>query len=174
MTTTSDQTSSFETWNSQFLANKIEYGNSIWENIGKHPQDILFLDLGEIYITASSELRMKIKGLFEKRPEQTWQLVLFIRRIAKMINFDTQTKLVKIGLAIADIVMENEDYRDISISVAILKYGSEKVGINVTELIENEISNYSAELSTLLNNLMKWSKNDMKLSLLWFGPPEWR
>ena len=163
----------FKEWTNRYNYNKLSYiEKSIWESIGTHPQDILFLELGEIYINSDLTLKTKISTLFVK-PEKIYQLIIFIRRIAKMIDSNSQTSFVKIGFAIADIVSEKDDFRDVLTSLAILKYGAEKVGINTTEFIESTIPNYSTKLGKLFQNLMRWSEEDINLAIKWFGPADW-
>lgn len=163
----------FQEWTNRYNHNKLGYiEKSIWESIGTHPQDVLFLELGEMYINADLRLKTKIRNLFDK-PEKIFQLTLFIRRIAKMIDSNSHTSFVKIGFAIADIVSGKDDLRDVLTSLAILKYGAEKAGINVREVIEYESMNYTTELNSLIQNLMKWSEIDINLSIKWFGPADW-
>ncbi len=163
---------SFESWKTRYRQNSLIYGNSIWENIGTHQLDILFLALGKMFIEANPEQRIEIKNVFNTY-EQTWQLVIFIRRLGKLINLTKQEELVEIGLAIAEVTVERNDYRDIMASLGILKYGAEKVRIDTKKPFEEASVNYSKELGELIYGVIHWSKNDVSSILYHFGPKKW-
>lgn len=185
MTDKSNYSQNVDMWKSRYIKNKLTYANSIWEEIGKHPLDVLLQELGTIHIVSTKEQRSEIKGIFQRkpqsiwqsfldrRPDQTWQLVLFIRRIVKMLTSNNQTELVQIGSAIADITVGLDDFRDILISLAILKFGAERVGIDTAILIDQAISNYSVELGKLLQNLKSWPEETINSSIRDFGPKDW-
>ena len=174
MNTPSNAKTKLKEWILKFKRNKLVYGVgvAIWEDIRTHPQDEFFLELGEIYLEANQDLKTDIKKLF-KKPDEIWQLTLFIRRVAKMIHSDAQTDLAKIGIAIADIVAGKEDFRDVLISLAILRYRADLVGILTMELINEAELNCSAELRKLLQNFKNWSWNDIEWSIKQFGPSDW-
>lgn len=185
MNTKSDYAKIIDSWMSRYIREKSTYGNLVWENIGNHPQDILLSELGKMFVDANQEQRNEIKEIFRRkhkltwqsflkgRPVPTWQSVLFIRRVAKMLESKDQVYLLQIGLAIADIVAGLEDFRDILSSLAILKYGAERVGIDMTSLIEKSIPDYSVELTKFLKNVQSWSKRDIDFSVKKFGPADW-
>jgi hypothetical protein len=163
----------FQIWKKYFLSNKKQYGDQLWEDMIDHPLDILLMKLAELHQEADESQRLVIENFFERKPEWTWQLVLFIRRTAKLLNLSNKDKMVNAGLSIANLVSKIDDFRDIIVSLVILKFAAEKSDMDIKPLLETEMIN----ANEIFRNILASTLNHNHSSVVWtiknFGPTEW-
>jgi len=165
----------FRTWQKQYSHNKFDYTNfDLWQDVGEHPLDILFMDLAKIYQEASNSDRKLIEKTFENRTHHLWQLIIFIRRLAILVISRDQLQIVQFGLAITLIEGGHFDPRDAVISLVILKFASQRAGINIDDMIDQLLSlSISKTMELILRNVRNHHQADIVYSVKEFGPPNW-
>jgi hypothetical protein len=161
----------FQTWENDYYKNKELYSNLIWEKIGQHPLDILFIQLANIYANANQNQRSEIENSFVNQHDKIWKLVIFIRRLGKIIATLRDEKLIKVGVSIGAIINNKYDFRDINISFTLLKYGIDKAGITLS--LYEEAGKYSASLQETIEGIQGYSDDDFTYVVKLFGPKEW-
>jgi len=163
----------FQSWQNDFLSNKKQYSNQVWEDLIENPLDILFMELAELYEVADAGQRLIIEKFFERKPEWTWQLVLFIRRTAKLLDLSNKDRMINVGLAIADLVSKKDDFRDIIVSLVILKYAAEKSDIDIKPSLETALINANEVFRNILTSTLNHNHSSTVWTIKNFGPPEW-
>jgi hypothetical protein len=163
----------FQGWQNDFLFNKKQYGNQVWEALIENPLDILFMELAELYKAADEGQRLIIEKFFERKPEWTWQLVLFIRRTAKLLNLSNKDKMVNAGWSIANLVSKKDDFRDIIVSLVILKYAADKSDIDIRPSLETAMINANEVFKNILTSTLNHNHSSVVWTVKNFGPTEW-
>ena len=72
----------------------------------------MFIQLANIYTNADQNQRSEIENSFVNHYDKIWQLVIFIRRLGKIIATLRDEKLIKVGVSIGAIIINNYDFRD--------------------------------------------------------------
>lgn len=153
-----------------------EYGfrdkDDIWKNIGLNPLDSLFTNLAELYLESSENQR---QVLFEYCGSQTKYLEnawYFIRRIAMLIKGQENQKWLEIGIAISLMDGGRADFRDLIVSLVLLRFMAEKQGINTRPLFDIYIHSTEGSIRGILENVRDYSKSSVKLTVDTFGNPD--
>lgn len=163
----------FENWKAKFASNKRWYDTDVWGNIGAHPLDVLMFDLAELYQSADKNQMLLIEKVPGSRFEWSWQMVLFIRRMAKLLNPSNFDEIIGAGLSISAIASKGDDFRDIIVSLTILKYAADRIGLDARPLFEKAMVNADEILKNILETTINSSKTSIKWVISNFGPNEW-
>lgn len=99
----------FEAWRTEYRHHRLTYGKLICDDIGKHIQVALFLQLGELYL---------------------------------------------------------------SMTPVRLKYGAEKAGIPVRDIVDEAIPDLSSKLGNILGNIRSWTPSSLTPVIRHFGPKD--
>lgn len=139
-----------------------------WDNVGTNPLDIAFTELSELYLEADSTQR---KYVFEqaelaKLPYNLWY---FIRRVAKHIQSQGDTRWLEIGLAASLIDGARGDFRDLITSLVLLRFTAEIHEIDTKPFFDNAIQNSDEKLKPTLLNARDHSESDMHFIAQRFG-----
>jgi signal transduction histidine kinase len=165
-------------WKKLYKANKVEYSPlNLWEGIGQHPLDNLFISLAQIYLGASFEERRCIEALF-KDQDKLFELIICIRRLSLQVKSMRDCDLVRLGFILEVVEGGRYDFRDTIVSLILLRYSSEKAGINISLIIDGIINNFAQNLTRLtqdiLENVRKHSDADVVYTIKEMGPPDWK
>jgi len=163
----------FQSWKNDFLSNRKQYDNQVWANLIEHPLDISFIGLAELYQASGEGQRLVIENFFERKPEWTWQLVIFIRRTAKLLNPSNNNKMINAGLSIANLVSKKDDFRDIIVSLIILRFAAEKSGLDIKPSLEKAMINANDVLRNILTSTLNHDHSSVVWTIKNFGPTEW-
>jgi len=161
-------------WKQSYKKSKRRYGQNTWADIDDHPLDILLMELAELYANASPKQKSIINKDFKRRKSWLWELILFIRRLGKIIFLQPETSLLEIGFGLAEIAILFPDWRDLITSLMIMKIGAEKTGISTSSLFARNIQLASGELKPVLLNVQNHPQESVDGILKIFGPPDWR
>jgi len=142
-----------------------------WDNIGTNPLDVAFTELSELYLEADTTQREYIfeQAALEKLPYNLWY---FIRRVAKHIQSQGDTKWLEIGLAASLIDGARADFRDLIISLVLLRFTAEIYEIDIVPFFDNAIQNSDEKLKPILENARDHSEPDVHSIVQSFGWPE--
>lgn len=161
-------------WKQAYKKSKKRYDQNTWTDIGDHPLDILLAELAELYANASPKGKITIQNEFRRKKAWLWELVLFIRRLGKMIHVQEKTSLVDVGLRLAEIAILFPDRRDLITSLLIMRIGAEMVGIPISIAFARSIQSSSSDLHSVLENVQNHPLESVDGILQIFGPPDWR
>ncbi len=143
--------------------------NDIWQHVGKNPLDIQLTKLTELFLEANKRQRKKLIHLFDDN--NTWHLIIYIRRISLLIKSNYDVKWLRYGLAIALIENAQYDFRELIISLIILRYATEKNNIKTISYFEEFIKLANNNLKDIFINVRGHSKEDIILTVKEFGSP---
>lgn len=128
-------------------------------------------ELAVLYGEASpgqrAEIRRSLAGL------DTWDLVLYVRRVALPIHSPTDVDWLKKGLAAASIENGQFDFRDTIVSLVLLRYAAEKAGIDARQHFDETIAISDKAVVSSLENARDHRPGDMRDIIYQFGPREW-
>lgn len=142
-----------------------------WDNVGSNPLDLAFTELSELYLEADSSQRKYVyeQAAIAKFPHNLWY---FIRRVAKHIQSQGDTKWLEIGLAASLIDGARADFRDLIVSLVLLRFTAEIHEIDTKPFFDNTIQNSDDKLKPILQNARDHSEPDIHYTVQTFGWPE--
>lgn len=128
--------------------------------------------LAELYLESSPEQRRELRHSLEVGDESRWELIAYVRRIAKLINSENDTRWLRCGLAIASLENGGFDFRDLIVSLDILRHAAERAGIDTTPYFHEAIEMSSPEIHGQnipdIHNILK-RVGEHTRSELWFA-----
>jgi hypothetical protein len=144
----------------------------IWGNIGANPLDIAFLELSELYLEAD---HIRKKYIFDAIASTSalYDIWYFVRRIGKQIKAASDHKWLEIGIAAAMIDGARTDYRDLIVSMVLLRFAAELHGIDPKPFFDQAIQNADETMMPILKNVRDHSQKDVRYTVRSFGDPEW-
>ena len=142
----------------------------IWQNIGSNPLDTLFTRLAELYLECSESQRQELHdycGIQHQYLENAWY---FIRRIGMLIHSQEDQKWLEIGIASALLDGGRADFRDLIVSLVLLRSMAEKREINTETILDNFIPSADDHMKGILENVRDHSRSDISYTVSTFGP----
>lgn len=150
------------------------YFHDIWKDIGRSPLDAKLTALTELFIAANSEQRQLIRDHHEEQHDRLWELIAYIRRVARLIVTKDDVGHLKLGLAAAAIEGGRWDYRDLIVSLVILRFAAERVGIDHVPFFNEAIKTVSMETNeAIFTNARDHSPENVEYTIRSFGPKDW-
>ena len=142
-----------------------------WDNVGSNPLDVAFTELSELYLEADTAQRGFIfeQAAIAKLPYNLWY---FIRRVAKHIQSQEDAKWLEIGLAASLIDGARADFRDLIVSLVLLRFAAEIHEIDTKPFFDNAIQNSGDKLTPILENARNHSEPNVHYTVQTFGWPE--
>jgi hypothetical protein len=154
------------------MSDGVYRSNRLWSNAGGPSLDLSLSDLADLYWDADDSQRQQIRD--EVDPRLTWELLTYIRRVAVLIESKDDVPWLRRGLAIAAIVGDRDDYRDLIVSLIILRHGAERAGIKTRKHFNDAIKAAGPEIHDYLKNARDHGESDVEFTVREFGPPQWR
>lgn len=145
---------------------------NFWSNPGGRPRDLQLSALADLYWDASDDQRQRIRDAVD--PHVTWELLAYIRRVAILIKDEAGLQWLRRGLAIAAIENGRSDFRDLIVSLVILRHGAERAGIATRQHFDDGIKAADAVIHGHLKNARDHRESDVTATIREFGPDEWR
>lgn len=139
-----------------------------WENIGTNPLDIAFTDLSELYLEAD-DIRKKL--IFEYAgtdglPNDLWY---FVRRVGQQIHLASDVKWLEVGIAAALIDGARGDFRDLIVSLTLLRFSAESHGIDVRPFFDTAIRSADEKMKSILTNVRDDKESSVRYVVQTFG-----
>lgn len=128
--------------------------------------------MADLYWDATDRQRQKIRDAVN--PQYSWELLAYIRRVAILMETKSDVQWLRRGLAIAAIENSCTDYRDLIVSLVILRHGAERAGIKTRTHFDDTIKVADEQIHGFLKNARDHRESDVKLTVRAFGPPQWR
>jgi hypothetical protein len=178
---------SFETQFQQWQAMPGAGDNSYfhWKDIGAHPVDLRFAALVQLYLQSDSEQRQLDRDHFKGQDDRLWEMIFYVRRVAKLIESQDDVKWLRLGLAAAAIQDGRVDFRDLSVSLVVLRYGAQRGGIDPYPFIDEAIeiagpsshnpSSWSGYdiFRNIITTRERTRPSDATFIIQRFGPEDW-
>lgn len=132
-----------------------------WGNIGTNPLDIAFTDLAELYLEADDIHKKQIIDYAGyDLPNDLWY---FVRRVGLHIQSTSDIKWLEIGIAAALIDGARGDFRDLIVSLTLLRSSAESHGIDITPFFNAAIENANERMKSILTN----ARDDKPSNIQW-------
>ena len=166
----------FQTWQSSLGTGKDPaYSGEIdWKTIGHSALDKRFTELVELFGASTFEQQQRIRDYFGDQEDLLWNLVLYVRRVAKLINTREDIGWLWAGLVIASVENGRVDSRDTLASLVILRFAAKRVGINPNPYFDEIIKISPPPGRERLISGRDHPSWDAKGIINYFGPEEWR
>jgi len=141
-----------------------------WENIGTNPLDIAFTDLSELYLEAGD---IRKKQIFEYAgthglPNDLWY---FVRRVGQQIHLASDVKWLEVGIAAALIDGARGDFRDLIVSLTLLRFSAESHGIDVRPFFDTAIQSADEKMKSILTTVRNDKESSIRYVVQMFGAP---
>ena len=147
-------------------------GNNIWENAGTLPRDIFFTEFAELHIDADVAQRKRISDYFAAHSLIN-NLYLYVRRIGKLIQSEQDSRWLQIGIAAATIDGGRGDYRDLIVSLVLLRFAAELHEIDMKPFFDEAIQNTDEKMKSILINARDHKESDVHFTVQNSGNPDW-
>src|SRR5262245_53080559 len=121
---------SFQQWQLAYLDDNATYPEDVWTQIGAHPLDLRLTELADLYLSANPDQRLTIYKDFQNDQPRLWELLVYVRRMTKMLATPADDQWLRRGLAIAAVEGARSDFRDTIVSLVILRWGAERAQID--------------------------------------------
>jgi glyoxylase-like metal-dependent hydrolase (beta-lactamase superfamily II) len=105
-----------------------------WLNSPDSDADQRYGLLADLYLEFDSSRRRQMREHFSKHPEEWDSMVQFVRRVGTLVHSTDDIDWVRRGLAIAAIEGGRSDYQETVISLALLRHGAQRGGVEVDGL----------------------------------------
>ncbi len=120
----------FQHWQRAYLDDNATYPEDLWTQIGEHPLDLRLTELADLYLSANPDQRLALYQDFHNYERRLWELVVYVRRMAKMLATPADGHWLRRGLAIAALEGARSDFRDTIVSLILLRWGAERAQID--------------------------------------------
>ena len=144
--------------------------SDIWGDPGTRSVDVAIETIADLYLERPA-LREEIRTEIERVPN-TWALVLYIRRASLLVKNKSDEHPIRRGLVVAAMLNGRSDYRDLIVSLVILRAAAEKAGIDTRKFFDAAIDGSTAKIHASLRNARDHSQSDIQSTFAEFGPKE--
>ena len=146
---------------------------NIWDYTGKRELDDSIAVVADYYIqyqTARATIREELREF-----ESLWSLVLFIRRAGLLIKTDdgSNEHWFNRGLATASMIDANCDYRDLVVSLVVLRSFAIDAGLDTDRKFDQAIEWSTDRMYDILTNARNHARESIDQTMAAFGPSPW-
>jgi hypothetical protein len=145
----------------------------VWSYIGRRKLDRKLTQLADLYRRSDPVRRKDMRDYFEGQWDRLDEMWIYVRRVAKLIRSKKDTGWLRRGLAIAALEGGRVDYRDTIVSLVILRYGAERVGIDARPFFDEAITIASPRSRGIFTNARNHRRSDVAYTVKEMGPPDW-
>jgi hypothetical protein len=153
---------------------QFESSEDVWANVGSLPLDNFFTELASLYITADDTQRSTLYEYCGRQPSIIQNLWYYIRRVGKLIETSDDFKWLELGIACSLLDGGRFDFRDTITSLVLLRYAAERKGVQTRPIFDKFIQHTQGDMKTMLENVRDHSESNIRSSIEYFGPPEWK
>lgn len=141
-----------------------------WGSIGDNELDDQLTLLADMFASASDADRATIRS--SVHPNALWNLIAYVRRMALPVLRERDAKWLERGLFVAAIEDGRFDFRDLIVSLVILRAASEQIGLDCHSYFNYIIEHCSLSSVGTFANARDHSPSNVSDLLQSFGPPE--
>ena len=102
------------------------------------------------------------RNYFQAIADRQWELIIYVRRIGKLIKSVNDTKWLRLGLAVASIKGAGGEWRDLIVSLVILRYAAERLGIETGPFFDEIMRITNPESRGIFENAIKMGQRNVK------------
>ena len=144
--------------------------DDIWNEPGVRELDLAIDVIADLYLD-HPELQNEIREDIS-RISNSWALVLYIRRVSLLIEEPTDERPILRGLAVAAMIDVGCDFRDLIVSLVVLRASGDVAGIDSKEFFVKAEKWSTSRIHGVLQNARDHSDSDTAATLSSFEPPE--
>ena len=168
-----------KTWKKQYSKYRRGYDGGIWDNLDNHPLDLLFDELAQMYHRHTSAQdrdvfsRLFSSGLFRTPSVETWDCVLYTRRLALRLEKRRQIDLLSLGIEMISLLWKkHDDVRDSILTVYFLTLHAKRAGVDMKSYLETNWAGTDNDVKNAFYEAVCKSDNELEQSYRWIKPPE--
>lgn len=164
-------------WKKRYSKCRKGYEGGIWNDLGNHPLDVLLDELAQMSLQHTLvQEREKLLGLFSsgffKSPAvETWDCVLYTRRLALRLEKSKQTDLLYAGIEMLSLYWQYEDIRDSILTANFLTLRARRAGFDVKSCLDESLPSVTSEVKSLFYDSLGESDAELEKSYRWINPP---
>jgi len=165
-------------WKEQYSKYRRGYDGGIWDNIDNHPLDLLFDELAQMchQYTSVQERNMFSKlfssGFFKSPSVETWDCVLYTRRLALRLEKRGQIDLLELGIEMISLYWKkHDDIRDSILTVYFLTLHAKRARLDIKSYLEKQWPSADNEVKDLFYGALGKSEKELEQSYRWIDPP---
>lgn len=143
----------------------------LWRPLFGTPFDRLMTDVTLLYLEADGTQRKELLERLAKHRDWTYDATYFMGRVTARIRTAEDAIWVKASLAAARVLDGRADFRDIILSLVLVRHVAEQRGIDVQAIIDAEIESDEDPLRDILLNVRNHSPRDVMSTLQFFRLP---
>ena len=142
----------------------------MWQNVGEIELDRQLSEAADLYLAVDAGQRGQMR---ESVGGETWDLVVYVRRLAVLVlrNREGASQWLRRGLAIAALENARFDDRDFIVSLVILRWAADKVGLVTRNYFLEAEELFQPDALSSLRNARDYQ--DPGSILISSGPPGW-
>ena len=151
---------------------KFKTVEDVWSNIGTHPLDIAIIELANLYLESDGAQRVLIFNHFTN-DELLNDLWYFVRRVGKQIHSKDHIKYLELGIAASLIDGGRADFRDLIVSLILLRYAAEMQDIDAKPYFDRAIQSANEKMKSILTSVRDEKESGLHYTVQIFGSPDW-
>jgi hypothetical protein len=151
---------------------KFKTVEDVWKNIGTNPLDIAIIELTNLYLESDNIQREFIFNHFTSN-ELLNDLWYFVRRIGKQINAKDDSKYLELGIAASLIDGGRADFRDLIVSITLLRFAAEIRDIDTRPYFDQALQNANERMKSILASVRDEKESGLHYTVQTFGSPDW-
>jgi hypothetical protein len=146
-----------------------------WKHTGSTPLDRFFIGLAELYLEANDNQRSILYTYCGQQEVVLQNLWHFIRRIGTLIHTKDDRKWLEIGIAGALLDgNRGDDFRDLITSLVLLRFITERRGIEIRIIFDTFIQTADGEIKGILENVRNHPESAIHMTVQTsHAPKEW-
>ena len=95
----------------------------------------------------------------------------FVRRVGQHIDLVSDVKWLEVGIAAALIDGARGDFRDLIVSLTLLRFSAESQGIDIRSFFDTFVQNADEKMQSIFTNVRDDKKSSVRYVVQMFGAP---
>ncbi len=145
----------------------------IWRRPFGLPFDRLMTELVTLYLEADDAQRQRLAEQTAAYRPVLGDASHFICRLLSCLRTPADTQWVRLALAVTRLDVDRTDYRDLIMSLVLVRYVAAHRGLDILPLIDEELATASGTLREILLNVRQHSERDLLGAAQSWQLPPW-
>ncbi|MFO0870896.1 MAG: hypothetical protein U0935_18365 [Pirellulales bacterium] len=145
----------------------------IWRRPFGMPFDRLMTELVTLYLEADDTQRLRLAEQTAEHRRVLGDASHFICRLLSCIRTPADTQWVRLALAVTRLDVDRTDYRDLIVSLVLVRHVAAHRGFDIVPLIDEELATASGTLREILLNVRQHSERDILAAAQGWQLPAW-
>ncbi|NQT12703.1 MAG: hypothetical protein HQ582_08140 [Planctomycetes bacterium] len=143
--------------------------SDFWDSAGTTRLDEEFALLADLYLESSTTQQESIRAAVA--PKAEWNLVAYVRRLSIILFAEPDPTWIRRGLAIACIENGRFDFRDLIVSLVILRSAAEQMHVDPLPYFGDALLHCDEPVVHIIEDARDHREKDVRDILREFGPP---